>query len=41
MIKRFFYLIIILFAQNLAAQLVNREINPEIDYTRTPRTYYI
>ena len=42
MIKRFFYLIFILFvAQALTAQLVNREINPVIDYTRTPRTYYI
>ena len=42
MIKRFFYLIIILFVtQALTAQLVNREINPVIDYTRTPRTYYI
>ena len=27
--------------QVLTAQLVNREINPVIDYTRTPRTYYI
>lgn len=27
--------------QALTAQLVNREINPVIDYTRTPRTYYI
>lgn len=42
MIKRFLYLINILFVtQALTAQLVNREINPVIDYTRTPRTYYI
>ena len=42
MTKRFLYLIIILLAvQNLTAQLLNREINPVIDYTRTPRTYYI
>ena len=42
MIRRFLYLISILFlTQSLAAQVITREVNPVIDYSRTPKTYYI